>query len=168
MGEGKDILEFPLEEMSIPQSIALMMQAATTTVGFNHEVTIADFEKGGIKIPVDNERLSSLAEKLEARVEDELEKAQGVRDIPVEEDNPNEPTYSDVDGHKVTLVHEYVEFAQDNVITKVVVDDVVFALLCNEPVSTNVEGERTKCIKQWGHEQTSGLPECEDAEGNRR
>lgn len=160
--DKKDILEFPLEEVSIPQAIVLMMQAAMQCVSFNeHDDSLPETE-------VDLDRLQLLAEKLEARVEDELDSAKAVRDEPTPEDAPNEGPYTDIEGHHVTLVHEYVEFAQDNIITKVVVDNVIFGLLCNERVGTYTqEGTdnqvTTSCIKEFGHAHEH----C-DMEGNIR
>lgn len=154
----KDILEFPLEDVSVPQAIVLMMQAATTTVTFNEsDDSLPEKE-------TDLDRLQLLAEKLEARVEDALEEAKAVRTEATAEDDPNDAQYSDVEGHKVTLVHEYVEFAHDNVITKVLVDNVVFVLACNERVFTDVEGTTSTCIKRFGHKSL----EHEDEEGNIR
>lgn len=156
----KDFLEFPLEEVSIPQAVALSMLAATKTVTVKDSEDISeefDYE-------TDNDRLQLLCEKLEARVEDALEEAKAVRTETTAEDDPNDAQYSDVEGHKVTLVHEYVEFAHDNVITKVLVDNVVFVLACNERVFTDTEGITSTCIKRFGHKSL----EHEDEEGNIR
>ena len=159
--DKKDILEFPLKDLSIPQAIGLMMQAATARPTID---AVCD-EQESTYIMVDNERLAELCEKLEARVEDELDASKGVRDVPTEEDNPNEPVFSDIEGHKVSLEHEFVEFAQENLITKVLVDNVVFVLTCNERVFTDVDlGTTSTCMKRFGHFS----PEHEDMEGNVR
>lgn len=156
--DKKDFLEFPLEDVSVPQAIALSMQAATTTVTFNEDDDTKPEKE------TDMDRLQLLCEKLEARVEDEITAAKGPVEIP--EDKEDEETFSNIDGHQVTLVHEFVEFANDNLITKVAVDNVVFVLMCNERVFTDPTGVEptTTCIKRFGHYS----PEHEDAEGNLR
>lgn len=157
MDDKKDILEFPLEDVSIPQAIGLMMQAATKTVVA--EAVGNDL----VSYDVDMERLTLLCEKLEARVEDELTK--GARSEAVPEDNPNEPLFSDIEGHTVSLKHEFNENANGDVVTQVVVDNMVYVLTCNKRVYTNPEtGETTTCIKKWEHESLI----CEDAWGNER
>lgn len=159
MAEGKkDILEFPLEDLSIPQAIVLMMQAATLCVSFNeHDDSLPETS-------TDLDRLQLLAEKLEARIQDDLDAANAVRLEAVEEDAPNEGPYSDVEGHKVTLFSEFVEEAQEVCITRVMVDNLVFGLLCNERVRTDPDTmEVTTCIKRWGHQH-----EHTDMEGNIR
>jgi hypothetical protein len=156
--EKKDILEFPLEDVSIPQAIGLMMQAATTTVSFNeHDDSLPERD-------TDMDRLTLLCEKLENRVEDELTK--GARTEPVPEDNPNEPIFSDIEGHKVSLEEEVVEGVEGRVITKVLVDNMVYVLMCNERVFTDptLVEPTTTCIKRFGHYS----PEHEDQEGNVR
>lgn len=150
--EKKDVLEFPLEELEVPQAIVLMMQAA---YNINPDSNDEDQEKFCM------DRLQMLSEKLEARVEDSIEAAKA----PVEMPDDTDDTFSNVDGHNVTLQHEYVEFAQDNIITKVVVDNVVFVLMCNERVYTDPDtGETSVCIKRFGHK---GI-DHEDEEGNMR
>lgn len=140
---GKDILEFPLEELGVPQAIVLMMQAASRCV----EPPAQD---------VNNERLQLLAEKLESRVEDAIEAAKGGPDAPpVEEDEPN--PFESVDGHQMHLVKE------NDVIKQVVVDGVLYILACNEAVTTSFDHPPTFCIKQWGHRA-----EHQDMEGDFR
>lgn len=160
--DKKDFLEFPLEDVSIPQAVALSMLAATKTVS---ATVIAQDE---CETETDNDRLQLLCEKLEGRFQDDLDAANAVRLEATEEDAPNEGPYTDIDGHHVTLVHEYVDAAQDSVITKAVVDNMVYALLCNERVGTFTQKDTentvtTTCVKQWGHEQ-----EHVDMEGNYR
>jgi hypothetical protein len=154
----KDVLEFPLEQVSIPQAVALMMQAATQCV---------KVEENG-RHDTDMDRLQLLCEKLEARFQDDLDAANAVRDVPTEEDAPNEAPYTDIDGHEVTLVHEFIQLAGEDMITKVVVDNTVFALLCNERVGTFTQRgtdftKVTTCIKQFGHDV-----EHVDMDGNYR
>lgn len=145
MADGKkDVLEFPLEELEVPQAIVLMMQAATTCVSFSTN-------DAGPETETDNDRLQLLAEKLEARVEDAIDAAKAVREDATSEDAPNEPLYSDVEGHTVTLVEEYIDHAGVNVITKVVVDRSVYGLLCNRGVFDN-GGIQTTCIKRFDHQ----------------
>jgi hypothetical protein len=110
------------------------------------------------------DRLTLLCEKLENRVEDELTK--GARTEPVPEDNPNEPIFSDIEGHKVSLEEEVVEGVEGRVITKVLVDNMVYVLMCNERVFTDptLVEPTTTCIKRFGHYS----PEHEDQEGNVR
>lgn len=161
MTDKKDVLEFPLEKVTVPAAIKLMMQAATKCVGFNHEITVADFEAGKVTIPVDNDRLQELADKLEARVQDEIDSAMAVRTEPAPEDDPNGPSYVPVDeDDEVTKVmfEGEVEF--------VVINGIVFKKMCNEPVAEvlDADGGRTYCIKQWGHKS----PDHEDQEGNVR
>lgn len=143
---NRDILEFPLEEVEVPQAIVLMMQAATKCTEPPAQ-------------GVDLERLQLLAEKLEARVEDAItdavDEAKAVRDIPVEEDEPNR--FEPVDGHEMHLV------MADDMIRQVVVDGILFVLACNERVVTDENGITSTCIKQWGH----FLEHC-DMEGNTR
>lgn len=145
MSEKKDVLEFPLEELEVPQAIVLMMQAATQCVDVDHSDSPS----------TDLDRLQLLAEKLEARVEDAIEDAKAVRDIPVEEDEPNR--FEPVDGHEMHLV------MADGMVRQVVVDGVLFVLTCNEHVTVGESGRMTSCIKQWGH-----LAEHTDMEGNYR
>ena len=148
MPDGKkDVLEFPLEELEVPQAIVLMMQAAAARPTIS---TWCD-EQENSGFEVDNERLQQLAEKLEARVEDAIDAAKAVREDATAEDAPNEPLYSDVEGHTVTLVEEYIDHAGVNVITKVVVDRTVYGLLCNRGVFDN-GGIQTTCIKRFDHQ----------------
>lgn len=157
MTDGKkDVLEFPLEELEVPQAIALMMQAATKCV--HHGMAHAD------PLLTDDVRLQELAEKLEARVEDAIDAAKAVRDESVPEDAPNEPIYTNLDGHKVSLVEEYVDEAMDSIITKVIVDNLIYVLICNENVALDDEENMSRCIKAWGH----SYPSHEDMEGNFR
>lgn len=139
---GKDILEFPLEELGVPQAIVLMMQAASRCV----EPPAQD---------VNNERLQLLAEKLEARVEEAIEDAKGGPDAPPLEDEPN--PFEPVDGHQMHLVKE------NDVIKQVVVDGVLYVLACNVRVTSSDERPPTFCIKQWNHQA-----EHTDMEGNFR
>lgn len=155
----KDFLEFPLEEVSVPQSIALSMLAATKTVSFNeHDDSLPE-------IVTDNDRLQLLCEKLEARVEDELDSVKEPQAVPTEEDATDEATFTNLDGHQVSLEHEFVEVANEELITKVIVDNLVFVLACNERVFTDPDlGTTTTCIKRFNHYS----PEHEDMEGNVR
>lgn len=130
---GKDILEFPLEELGVPQSIVLMMQAASRC-----------FELEDEAVSINNDRLQLLAEKLEGRVEDAIEDAKAVRTEPAEEDEPNR--FEPIGEHMMHLVIE------DDVIKQVVVDGAIFVLACNERVTTSHERPPTFCIKQWGHQ----------------
>lgn len=148
MPEGKkDVLEFPLEELEVPQAIVIMMQAAASRPTVDAYVDESDSPH----LDIDNDRLQLLAEKLEARVEDAIDAAKAVREDATAEDAPNEPLYSDVEGHTVTLVEEYIDHAGVNVITKVVVDRSVYGLLCNRGVFDN-GGIQTTCIKRFDHQ----------------
>lgn len=159
----KDFLEFPLEEVSVPQSIALSMLAATKTVGITKAMQGDDCFDAHLE--TDNDRLQLLCEKLEARVEDELEKVKTPEAVPTEEDATDEATFTNLDGHQVSLEHEFVEVANEELITKVIVDNLVFVLACNERVFTDPDlGTTTTCIKRFNHYS----PEHEDMEGNVR
>lgn len=151
MSDKKDMLEFPLETVEVPQAIVLMMQAATKCVCGQADGVRADLE-------VDNDRLQELCEKLEARVEDAIEAASAVRTEPVEEDEP--VRYEDsTDEDVITKVF------RDNELHQVVVDGVVFMKACNERVENDLATSiRTFCIKQWGHIN----PDHEDEFGNVR
>jgi len=152
MSDKKDVLEFPLEELEVPEAIKLMMQAATQcyfSVGqINGEGVVAE-EKY-----VNNERLLLLSEKLEARVEDAIEDAAAVRTEAVPEDAPNE---IEVDPADIFVMND-----GDILNYK----GVVYQKACNELVSSGDESvlASTYCMKRWGHNH----PEHEDMEGNRR
>lgn len=152
--EGKkDVLEFPLEELEVPQAIAMMMLSATKCVGFNHEVTIADFEGGNFKMPVDNDRLQLLCEKLDARIDDELDKVRAIRDIPAEEDAPNEV---EIEPGEIFLMND------DLIINY---KGLLYHRSCNQPVAPETEGSfPTYCMKVADHRH----PDHEDIEGNIR
>lgn len=152
--EGKkDVLDFPLEEVEVPPAIVLMMQAATKCVSIEENEAWRD----EFKLITDNERLQLLAEKLEARVEDAIEKASKVREDATDEDEPNR--YENAEESETTLVY------YENEVHQIVHGGVVFGKFCNEPVATDqTSGARTSCIKQWAHKN----PEHEDAEGNIR
>jgi hypothetical protein len=147
--EKKDVLEFPLEELEVPQAIVLMMQAASRT-GFAQSDATSETDL----IECDK-RLQLLCEKLEARVEDAIEEAKAVRIEPTEEDDPNR--FEDVDSSDVFLVYA------DDLIYQIVHKGVVFGRLCNTRVYTDDSNDiRTNCIKEFGHEN----PRHEDQFGN--
>ncbi len=153
MTEKKDILEFPLEDVEVPQAIALMMQAATKSY----------ISEGLEGVLVDDDRLQLLCEKLEARVEDAIESASSVRSEAHDEDAPNE--YPEADPGDTFL-------AMDGTgdVYQVVHNGILFGKFCNAPVSPSapeLDKPGTYCIKQWGHD-VNGLIEHEDMEGNRR
>lgn len=150
MSDKKDILEFPLEELEVPQAIALMMQAGTTCVhhGMRHEDPLL----------TDDHRLIQLCEKLEARIEDAIENARFEKKIT---DVEEEEIYRDAEPSETHLV------LADGDVYQVVHKGVVFGKLCNEIVNSEVLGETeetTRCIKQWGHK----MPEHEDMDGRFR
>lgn len=160
MSEKKDVLEFPLEKLEVPAAIIIMMQAAAK-VGAQLEETTPEEEDGLM------ERLQQLCEKLEARVEDAIEAAKAPVEMPDDEDD----TFTNLEGHEVSLRHERVpdmssadETAMLDIVSQVVVDRAVYGLLCNERVTTTDEGASTACMKSFGH----GSLEHEDKYGNLR
>lgn len=140
--EGKkDVLEFPLEELEVPHAITIMMQAATQCV--EAQTRIVDGAPYGYTLETDLDRLQLLCEKLDARIDDELDKARAVRDIPAEEDEPNK--FVDADPSDTILVYE------DDMVHQVVHDGVIFQKACNHLVYSAEGIETTYCIKQWDH-----------------
>jgi hypothetical protein len=152
--EKKDVLEFPLEELEVPQAIVLMMQAAVKCAGYGHEITIEDFNagNGNLEVPIDLERLQQLCEKLEAYVDDKIEAGAAIRTEPVVEDAPNEEA-----------VDESEIFLQNDGDT-LNVRGVLYQKACNTKVYDDGVSEVTYCIKQFGH---NGLIH-EDRFGNER
>jgi hypothetical protein len=152
--QKKDMLEFPLESVNLPQAIVLMMQAAAKTRDVNR-VDIVSNTDATVHLKVDNERLALLAEKLEARIEDELEKVK----VPQPEPEPEPDEFQDAIAEDIHLV-----LTDDHLdVHQVIHKGVVFGKLCNETVKNSEEGDRTTCIKQFGHET-----EHEDEWGNIR
>jgi hypothetical protein len=144
---SRDIMEFPLENVEIPAAIKLMMQAATKCVEL----------VGHQDLTVDDERLLALSEKLEARVEDEVEKASAIRDEPAEEDG-NAPDEVAVEEGDIFVMHggETLNYK-----------GVVYQKACNSRVlaaGSHGDTPDTWCIKRWYHR---GL-DHEDMEGNVR
>lgn len=137
MSEKKDVLDFPLEEVEVPQAIVLMMQAATQCVGY--------IEDGQNAYPVHlvtaDDRLQQLCEKLEARVEDAIEAAVDPPSLP-DDDEPEK--FLDADRDSITEV-----WADDDVF-QIVRNGVIFGKFCNTQVYDDGVN-RTACIKQWGH-----------------
>lgn len=155
MSEGKkDVLEFPLEELSAPQAIAIMMQAANKAgKAWCDEQENAGWEP-------DDERLQLLIEKLEAYIEDLIDKAAIPVEVPVVEGAPDE---------EFEPADETDTFLQKNDqgdVLRVVHKGVVFGRLCNERVYTDPSGvlDPTTCVKEWGHAN----PIHEDEFGNER
>jgi hypothetical protein len=150
MSEKKDVLDFPLEEVEVPQAIALMMQAATKC----HFPVGTQGPDGTIvaEAHVDMERLQLLCEKLEARVEDALDEAKAIRTEPAVEDAPND----------VPLVETDIFLMEDGEVLNY--KGILYKKSCNRSVVRASDGavEDTYCIKQWGHQN----PIHEDEFGN--
>lgn len=152
MTDKKDVLDFPLEEVEVPQAIALMMQAAAKCGAIIEEGDAEDEEKA-------LERLQLLCEKLEARIQDEIDSLTAVRTEPTPEDAPNDPLEVDVASQIFASgtdadSSEFLNW-----------EGRLFKKMCNERVHTDPDsGESTYCIKQWAHQ---GI-EHEDMEGNIR
>lgn len=103
------------------------------------------------------EQLGEVADALEARVQDEIDKSQKAYATTVEDD-PFEDL--DVGGKHIGHVVKY-----GDTIASVVVDGLIFGKLCNEAVSYDDAGHiLTYCIKRWGHLNVIH----EDEEGNER
>lgn len=153
MPEAKKLIDYPLDEIDIPQAIRLMMMAATHTVSFSKN-------DAGPETETDNEMLAQLCEKLEARFEDELDT--GISNA--QPDITDEPEiFVDVDPAETTLLKDGT-----GDVYRVVHRGVVYGKLCNERVKFNEEtGQSSTCIKEWGHE-TYGRIEHEDMEGHHR
>jgi hypothetical protein len=132
--EKKDVLEFPLEELEVPQAIVLMMQAAAKCVS-------AQVSQNGYEAhtDVDLERLQQLCEKLEAYADDKIEAGAAIRTEPVVEDAPNEEA-----------VDESEIFLQNDGDT-LNVRGVLYQKACNTKVYDDGVSEVTYCIKQFGH-----------------
>jgi len=146
---GKDVLEFPLEELGVPQAISLMMSEAARTGGeFNKAIDPADDPKEAKK----HERLAALSEKLEARIQDELDKgAAATEPPPVVEDSLDEP----VDEADIFLSEDGLTLNMKGVL---------FQKACNQPVYRDQSNSDldTFCIKRFGHDH----PVHEDIYGN--
>lgn len=141
MTDKKDVLEFPLEELEVPQAIVLMMQAAAARPTIS---TWCD-EQENSGFEVDNERLFALCEKLEAYIEDKLEAAGAIRNEPAAEDAPNEfEPAEESDTH--------LQRDEEGNVRRVIHNGSVFILACNERVYyDSVDGVSTTCIKEFGH-----------------
>lgn len=147
----KDMLEFPLESVNIPQAVALMMQAAVNScMEYDHE---------GSPAGVNMERLQLLCEKLEGRVQDDLDALSSERTILSSEDAPPEPLEVDVAAQIFASgtdadASEFLNWQGR-----------LFKKMCNERVYTDPDtGEATSCMKQWDHQSL----QHEDWEGNVR
>lgn len=153
MTEGKkDVLDFPLEEVSIPQAIALMMQTA-------YNIKNAELEVDEYK--ANNERLQLLIEKLEGFVEDKIDLAAVPVTEAVIEDAPD-------DNFEDAAPSDTFLDVVNGEVTRVIHKGVVFGKLCNERVWFDPEVERSStCIKEWGHD-INGSIDHEDMGGNRR
>jgi hypothetical protein len=129
----KDILEFPLEELEVPQAIGLMMQAASNT---REAVMVVD---GKVTLRTNDDMLQLLCEKLEARVEDALDAARSSVIAEVEEDATDEEP---VEWSDVVLL-------EDGDILNV--KGVVYQRACNKPVVSGQVTDDTFCVLRWGH-----------------
>lgn len=164
MGEDgkKDVLDFPLEEVSIPQAIALMMQAASKCYE-KDELVVDGVVISYLDLPIDNESLQLLIEKLEAYVEDKMELAAIPVAVPVIEDAPDE------EFEEADEADTFLQKNDEGDILRVVHRGVVFGRLCNErvlsPDNETPEGSGSACCKEWGHDPYAMH---EDKWGNRR
>lgn len=146
MGDDKkDILEFPLETIEVPQAIALMMQAASAT---REAIMVVDNE---VTLRTDDDRLQLLCEKLEARIEDAIDEGKSVMLEENVVDAPDEEPVVDTD----------IFVMEDGDILNY--RGVLYMKMCNMVVLRE-EDRNTFCCKQWEHES----PEHEDKEGNVR
>lgn len=144
MTDKKDVLDFPLEKLQVPHAIVLMMQAATKTV--HHGMKHVD------PLVVDNDRLAALTEKLEARIQDELDK--GAAMVPAAADVEEPVKYES------TSEDEVFKVVVEDEIKMVTVNGLVFGKLCNEPVKAYTRVDEvllpeeyvSRCIKEWGHQ----------------
>lgn len=138
---GKDVLEFPLEDLEVPQAIRLMMSSATKCV------TGTSAPQANVYLETDDERLADLCEKLEVRIEDAIDAGKTPEVMPDFEDELIPINESDI---WVT--------PDDSLLTT---KGVVFIRACNAVV-INGGVELTYCIKKYDHRD----PQHEDMEGN--
>lgn len=149
MSDKKDLLEMDFGQVSIPQAIALSMQAATKCVT---GIMSANGYEAYTK--TDDDRLIDLIEKLEGHIQDQIDEA-GKANLPTGEDAQNAPDEETVAWSDVVLM-------EDGSLLNL--GGVVYQKACNEPViSQSGVGalESTFCIKRWGHKN----PLHEDSEG---
>lgn len=156
--EKKDVLEFPLEELSIPQAVALMMQAATQC----RTVTQVNVDADGVAHPVirtDDDRLQLLCEKLEGRIQDDLDALSSERTVFSSELVSQDPIEVDISAQ---IFADGTDADGSKFLNW---QGRLFKKMCNERVYTDPDsGEGTFCIKQWDHQSL----QHEDWEGNVR
>lgn len=110
--------------------------------------------------PSQQEEFAEIADQLEARIQDELEKISGPEKETVEKEPFQEVPKNSENDPDVFLVWVNEEVSQ------VVVNGAIFGKFCNALVWSDPDNpdHNTLCIKQWGHANMMH----EDAEGHDR
>lgn len=134
------------KELSVPQAVAVSMQAATKTVTYTEDGRNAY----DVHLKTDNDRLIELSEKLEGRIQDELELAA----------KANQPAEDAPDEDVENVSWSEIVLMEDGSFLNL--KGAIYQKACNEPVLNDDDlGDHTFCIKRWGHRS----PQHEDQDG---